>query len=340
MRRKKTNSPRRAVAATRSTRPPLARMLRLHEELSARRYPNCRKLAEALEVADKTIQRDLDFMRDQLDLPVAYDAQRFGFYYTSPVHSFPTVQVSEGELLALFVAQKALGPYRGTPFEKPLQAAFRKLTDGLNQEVSFSPGDWEAYYSFRSTGAPVADLERFELLSTAVRESHRVRFLYRKLKSTTMEERTVEPYHLACVDNQWYLFGRDLARDSMRTFVLTRMSGVQDTGESFQRPADFSPERMLDGSFGVFSGSGKTSHVRLAFDAFASQLVRERVWHSSQKIRENPDGTLELELKLKSLPEIERWVLSWGAHVRVKAPAELVESVKASIRAMERSYRG
>ena len=52
--------------------------------------------------------------------------------------------------------------------------------------------------------------------------------------------------------------------------------------------------------------------------------VRERIWHPSQKIQELADGGLELTLQLSSLHEIEPWVLSWGEHVRVVGPAELL----------------
>ena len=52
--------------ANRFSRPPLARMVRLHERLKAGEFPNCRKLAGELEVSSKTIQRDIDFMRDRL----------------------------------------------------------------------------------------------------------------------------------------------------------------------------------------------------------------------------------------------------------------------------------
>jgi len=125
------------------TRPPLARMMRLHESLRSEAYPNCRQLSEELEVSPKTVQRDIDFMRDQLGLPIDYDARKFGFYYTEEVREFPNVQVSEGELVALFVAQKALSQYQGTSFEKPLTAAFRKLTEGLQDEVSVALQDWD-----------------------------------------------------------------------------------------------------------------------------------------------------------------------------------------------------
>jgi proteasome accessory factor B len=83
-------------------------MMRLHEKLKAGAFPNCRKLADELEVSTKTIQRDIDFMRDRLGLPIEYDQLHFGFVYTEPVTSFPSIEVSEGEVVALFVAQKAL----------------------------------------------------------------------------------------------------------------------------------------------------------------------------------------------------------------------------------------
>ena len=82
--------------------------MQIHAKLKDRRFPNCQKIARELEVSPKTIQRDIDFMRYRLGLPIEYDPLRFGFYYSEAVTSFPNVEVSEGEITALFVAQKAL----------------------------------------------------------------------------------------------------------------------------------------------------------------------------------------------------------------------------------------
>ena len=151
------------------SRPPLARMMQLHAQLQARKFPNCRKLAHELEVSAKTIQRDIDFMRDRLGLPIEYDQLHFGFVYTEPVANFPNIQVTEGEIVALFVAQKALQQYRGTPFEAPLRAAFHKIGDGLKDRITFSCSDLDSAISFRSAGQSMADLEksRSALLQTS-----------------------------------------------------------------------------------------------------------------------------------------------------------------------------
>ena len=47
--------------------------MRLHQRLIAGGFPNCSKLARELEVSTKTIQRDIEFMRDRLGLPIQYD---------------------------------------------------------------------------------------------------------------------------------------------------------------------------------------------------------------------------------------------------------------------------
>ena len=169
-------SPVRVSKTMQLSRPPLERMMRLHQKLIAGDFPNCRKLADELEVSTKTIQRDIDFMRDRLGLPIEYDQLKFGFVYTEAVTSFPNIEVSQGEVIALFVAQKALEQYRGTSFEKPLRSAFQKITDGLKDRIGFQWGDVDSAISFRGLGTSIADLELFEVVSRAVFESHELAF--------------------------------------------------------------------------------------------------------------------------------------------------------------------
>jgi predicted DNA-binding transcriptional regulator YafY len=321
-----------------SSRPPLQRMMRLHAALKSHHLPNCQTIARELEVSPKTIQRDIDFMRDRLGLPIDYDAKRFGFYYTEAVTGFPSIEVSEGEITALFVAQKALAQYKGTPFERPLRSAFRKITDGLKDRVSFSWTDLEDVISFRSAGASPADLELFELVSKAVLRSVEIEFEYRKLKSNVYEARRVRPYHLGCLENQWYLFAEDLDRKQVRTFALPRMRKGSLTTRGFRRPADFSISKILRGSFGVFS-SGKTHRIRLQFDSYAARLVAERTWHESQRIRSLPDGSIILQLELGGLEEIERWILSWGSHVHVIEPAALRAVIRDAAASILKLYQ-
>src|SRR4051812_49041992 len=103
-----------------NSRPTLERIMRIHEAIREGEYPNAATLAREFEVSSKTIQKDLQFMRDRLDLPLVYDSVRYGYRYDGDVAKFPVFHVTEGELFALLVAEKALQQYRGTDLERPL----------------------------------------------------------------------------------------------------------------------------------------------------------------------------------------------------------------------------
>jgi len=321
----------------RSSRPPMARMLAIHGLLMKERYPNCSGIATELEVSAKTIQRDIDFMRDQLALPIAYHSVRHGFYYTDPVRQFPTVQVSDGELVALLIAQKAVEQYRGTAFEKPLHSAFTKLAEGLQGSSGIAIHELVEAISFRPQGLAEAELDTFQILASATLHQHEITFRYQPLHRGVSEPRRVEPYHLGCLANQWYLIARDLDRDAMRTFALTRLSEARDTGRVFEKPDDFSVAEMFDGSFSAFQ-SGVIEQVVIQLDPFASRLAAERTWHASQKQSVGPDGSSILTLDVTIAPDLENWILGWGSHAEVIAPISLREKIALTIQSMHAIY--
>src|SRR6185369_9443822 len=121
-------------------------------------FPNAETLAQQLEVSTKTVHRDLEFMRDRLELPIDYNGSRFGYHYTEDVGAFPNVQITEGELFALVVAEKALQQYRGTSFEQPLLSAIRKMQSALPETISLNLQDIDQTISFRTRAAPVLNL--------------------------------------------------------------------------------------------------------------------------------------------------------------------------------------
>ncbi len=229
--------------------------------------------------------------------------------------------------------RESLAQYRGTSFEKSLKTAFEKITQGLKDRIEFRWADVDSAISFHGLGTSISDLELFETVSRAVLDSHELDFEYKKLGSPRYDARWLQPYHLGCIENHWYLFGFDLARQQLRTFALPRMRTVRNTRARFRRPADFSMTKHLGDSFGVFTGKGRYK-VRLEFDEFAARLVGERSWHASQRIKPLSAGRIELSLDLGNLEEIERWVLSWGSHVRVLEPAELKRRIRRAAEAI------
>ncbi len=319
-----------------SSRPPLERMLRIHQLLQSDKFPNATQLAGELEVSTKSIQRDLDFMRDRMSLPIEFDRTRNGYHYTGDVEAFPTMQITEGEIVALVIAEKALQQYRGTSFEKPLLSAIKKMEQSLPDTISLNLADIDHTISFRTRVESILDLEIFDALAKAASRRQQVELVYRKPGQKKAETRLLDPYHLANINGEWFLFAYDHARMDIRTFVPARVQAVKLTGKTFARPEKFSLEKRLRGSFGVHSGSGE-HEVVIRFNARAADYVREKKWHESQQLRELKDGGAELHLKLSSLGEVERWILSWGGDAKVLKPRELADAVRKSARQILRS---
>ena len=302
-------------------------MMRIHQAIQSGKFPNATMLATELEVSTKSIHRDIEFMRDRLDLPIEYEGARYGYHYTEEVSSFPTLQITEGELFALLVAEKALQQYRGTNFEKPLLSAFKKMAAALPDTISLNLADWDQSISFRTSAEPILDLEIFDAIGKATSQHRQLQITYRKPGSKQSEQRTIDPHHLANVNGEWFLFAYDHLRKDIRTFVPARIQSAKMTGKIFPRPQKFSLEKTLRDSFVVHSGQGEFNVV-LQFDDVAAGFVREKRWHPSQQLRELKDGAVELRLKLSSLGEIQRWVLGWGGSAVVIGPPELVKSVR------------
>ncbi len=310
-------------------------MLRIHQAIDSGKYPNTTTLGRELEVSTKSIQRDLEFMRDRLALPLAYDGSRFGYHYTEKVREFPTMQITEGELVALIIAEKALQQYRGTQFEKPLLSAIRKIEHALPDTISMNLSDIEQTISFSTRAEPILNLKVFNVLAEATAHRQQLKLTYRKPGSRQAEPRLVDPCHLANINGEWFLFAWDHARKDIRTFVPARVQSAKPTGQTFTRPQNFSLEARLRDSFGVHSGDGQYAVV-LRFNARAADYVREKKWHASQQLRELRGGAVELRLKLSSLAEIQRWVLSWGGDAVVVKPRELADAVRAAARSILR----
>ena len=314
-------------------------MLQIHQALQSGSYPNATTLARQLEVCTKSIQRDLAFMRDRLGLPIQYDSRRFGYWYTEAVKAFPALQITEGELFALVVAERALQQYRGTSFEKPLLSALQKMEQSLPETISLSLTDVEQTISFRTSTEPILDLKVFDTLAKATTARQQLELTYRKPGQPQAERRVVDPYHLANINGEWFLFAFDHLRNDLRTFVPARIKAIRPTGKTFARRKRFSLEERLRGSFGVHSGHGEFEVV-IRFDRRVADFVREKRWHESQQLRELKGGVVELHLKLSSLAEVRRWVLSWGGDAVVVRPAELVRLVRQEARRVLRGGSG
>jgi predicted DNA-binding transcriptional regulator YafY len=316
-------------------RPALHRLWIIDRELRAGQYPTSDRLAELTEVNPKTIRRDLDYLRDQYGAPVDFNRARNGWEYTDATYRLPAVLITEGELVAMFLAGQMLRQHRGAPYEPLLRRALTKLAELLPDEVSVHWQTVEQAHSFRQSATTLQDVDTFRMLADAVLHRQQLRITYWTASREEQTDRVIDPWHLACVDGDWYLIAWCHRRRARRMFAPGRIRQIAPTGQTFVVPDDFRIGDLFDGTFRVVSDDSlPLQTVRLRFAPSAAKYIREKVWHSSQQLHIEPDGSAVLELSLRSLIEVRRFVLSWGQECQVLEPASLREDIRQEAAAM------
>ena len=82
----------------------------IDQALRGQKWPTERSLAGELEVNSRTVRRDLKYMRDQLRAPIKFNRGRRGYWYTEATYQLPFLRLTEGELVALFLAEQMFAP--------------------------------------------------------------------------------------------------------------------------------------------------------------------------------------------------------------------------------------
>lgn len=56
------------------------RLIKIDEAIRDGHFPDAEKLAKRLEVSKRTVERDIEFLRDMYEAPIEYDAKRGGIF--------------------------------------------------------------------------------------------------------------------------------------------------------------------------------------------------------------------------------------------------------------------
>ena len=151
-----------------------------------------------------------------------------------------------------------------------------------------------------------------------------VRIWYPSTDGGEARSRLIEPYFLepSLIGHSLYVVARDRGLEEMRTFKVERISRAEVSQETYAIPADFDVNEYLARAWGIFR-SPEPVDVHLRFYPPAAARVRESVWHPSQELIPNDDGTLDMKVRVAGTVEITPWILGWGESVEVIAPANL-----------------
>lgn len=317
--------------------PPYQRLLWFDSQVREGYYPNIAELCQRYEITERTACRDVAFLKYNLGAPLEYDRRKRGYYYTDPCFNLPAVKLTEGELVAIFLAEEALRRYAGAPYEAELRSALQKLCQALPEEVTVDLGAFAETITFEVGPTRPVEVETYRQVLHAIQNKQQLRLRYYAASRNQEGSRIVDPYHLHNHVGDWYLIAYDQGRQAYRNFALSRIRGLEPTGRQFTLRPDFDRRAYLANQFGGFRGE-QPMEVIVRFDAYQARWIREKTWPSETRREEHPDGSLTLHLRVTSLEGVRRWVLQYGSHAVVLAPEELRGKMREEAKEMAALY--
>jgi predicted DNA-binding transcriptional regulator YafY len=317
----------------------LERVMKLDMCLRSPGRHTASSLAEHLEVSERTVRADIAFLRDRYHAPIECTRQA-GYHYTDLNWRLPSIPLTRGELFALTLGARMLEAYAGSAYATQLRSAVARLAERLPE------AEWldlqqlaDERLVFRAGATTDLDPEIWHQLEDACREKRRVWMRYRTAsRGDEVSERELDPYllHIYRGTNP-YVIGWCHKRQEVRWFRVDRILQLRVLPQHFEIDPAFDPKDHLALIFQHEVG-GIPQQVEIWFSAQSAPFVRERRWHPTQVIHENPDGSLVLQMTVRGMKDVKRWVLGYGQEAVVKSPPELVAMVKQEVEGMKQQY--
>ena len=138
-------------------------------------------------------------------------------------------------------------------------------------------------------------------------------------------------YALKEFRNRWYVVGKDLKDNKIKSFGLDRLSKLDFTGKHFALPDNFEVNEHYKNCFGIISpNADKPQEIILSFDPFQGKYIKSLPLHASQEILEDNEDELLIKLTLYITHDFVMELLSYGENVKVIEPIALIEQMKQS----------
>jgi predicted DNA-binding transcriptional regulator YafY len=309
------------------------------KELEASRRVTIDDLAQRTGVTTRTIRRDLEALQTA-GFPLFDETHEGKKYWTLEQRAFRRLTdtgFTLAELSALYFSRTLVESLSGTPFERDVRSAFDKLaaalTPGMKQFLDRMPLVMQAKAEpgAQATAPRTAEVAK---LVEATMQHRQVTMRYHSFSSNREKTYLLEPYRLLFGQGGLYVIGMVPEYGELRTFAVDRIAQISVTEDRFE-PLEL-PDDAFAHSLGVNQGSPE--RVEIEFTPKIARYVRERVWHPSQELQEQPDGGLRLTLNVVNDWALKSWILGFGRLATVIAPSSLVAEIRDELEAALKDY--
>ena len=177
--------------------------------------------------------------------------------------------------------------------------------------------------------------EYLQTIILALKTNRRLKIAYQRFGCESYEK-TVSPYALKLFRQRWYILtftGRHMA-----TYALDRMSSVEIADETFEMPADFSPEGYFAEYYGITTDDTPMAHVVVRAYGNVRNYLRTLPLHASQKEIAHTDDYTDFSYDIRPSVDFVHELMSYTDSLEVLEPIALRQKIGNSLQASLERY--
>ena len=168
--------------------------------------------------------------------------------------------------------------------------------------------------------------EYLDTIIRAIKTNHRLLMGYKKFEAEGYEK-VVCPYALKLFRQRWYLLAQNDEKQ-MRIYALDRMTKVELTDETFEMPADFSPQAYFSEYFGVLTDETPMARVVIRAHEWTPNYLRTLPLHHSQREIASTDHYADFSFDIRPTVDFLNELRKYGDGIEVLEPLELREKMR------------
>ncbi|MCX7178125.1 MAG: WYL domain-containing protein [Proteobacteria bacterium] len=310
------------------------RFYKIEQILHERKLVTFQQLLDTLEVSRATLKRDLQYLRDRLNVPIVYDRDTAGYRFETPSrhapkHEWPGLWFNASEIHALLMMQNLLEevqPGLLGPHIAPLQTRLKSLLGSQDD----APEEVAKRIRILHAAKRHAELKYFDLIASTLLKRRRLFIRHFNRGANRETEREVSPQRLIYYRDNWYLDAWCHLREEIRSFAVDAIRRAEHIDKKARDIAKRELDEVLGAGYGIFSGA-VVAWARLRFTPQHARWVSAEQWHPQQKSHTEPDGHFVLELPYSNPTELVMDILRHGSGVEVLEPPPLRAAVRQEL---------
>lgn len=296
----------------------LTRLIFILQKLSINELPTRKELAEEFNVSSKTIQRDIN--ERLYHFPIEENSLKQLKFIDG--FSLNKTNLKENEMLFVYLSLSQI---------KDINKNFKKITYDIFTKLLTPSFNSSYHIKAKAFESIDMDSEFLNNIENAIKSKNQLAL---KLKNRSL---LMEPYKVVSFDGIWYLFGKDLDDEKIKTVFIHEIIDMKIKAEKFQldKPID----SILENVHSAWFEDGNYMEVKVKVNSnIAFNFKLKNILPSQKILEEFEDGSLLIQFGVTTEEDIDNILKAWIPDIEIISPQKYRDSFVEELKEYLRIY--